>query len=170
MDNFNIYEIPLSSDEVTRSGQKKILSGDTQSLTNLERIRIGRDNVVREIDGYELRPDCAYRCVSVPVYEAYLTAGFVYGYDKNDEYDEGNNKGVNWYLGGASLKYGSVVLECPASKEYFILPKDNGNGMSKDPLVKFIKSSGYKNPVPMSMVRVIKHPSMDLEDENVIKR
>ena len=82
----------------------------------------------------------------------YISSGRI-----DDEYEEyyldntlyNNNKGIDWYLGGVCLRYGEVILECPAYKKYFQVAFDNGNGMSKDPTVKFMKSSGYKNCIPI---------------------
>lgn len=55
-------------------------------------------------------------------------------------------------MGGACLRYGDIIIECPALKEYFTPIEDNGCGYSIDPRVRFLKSSGYKKPVPMSLV------------------
>ena len=160
---YNGNEMPLSQDIELRSIQQKILNN--YELTISEKRRIGRDNPVQEIDGYKLKPDCVYRAVSKELYERYLDLGFIYGDNENDEYEENqNNKGVNWYLGGACPKYGEVILECPAYKEYFIPTKDNGCGMACNPRVRHMKSSGYKKPVPISLIKVIKHPDYKLEE------
>ena len=78
-----------------------------------------------------------------------------------------NNKGVDWYLGGVSLRYGNVIIECPASKEYFCPAYDNGCHLSMNPTVRHMKSSGYINPVPMSMVRLIKHPNISIDIDEI---
>ena len=82
--------------------------------------------------------------------------GYILGGGSGDEYVEANvdgqtlnnNKGVDWYLGGAALRYGNVIIECPADKKYFFPASDNGCHLSFNPTVRFFKSSGYSNPVP----------------------
>ena len=169
MELYNALEMPLSNDSEFRKTQEKILNGE--ELTLQEKIKSGRDHIIKEIDGYHLKPDHVYRAISKELYEKYQEVGYIYGVDKEDEYQEfeqdgklyNNNRGVDWYLGGVSLRYGNVVIECPASKEYFIPAYDNGNHLSFDPTVKHMKSSGYKNPVPMDMVRLIKYPNMEID-------
>lgn len=162
MDNlYNSYEMPLSNNIDTLTAQKKVINGEMLSMK--DKLHIGRDAVVRDLDGYELKPYCVYRAISPEMLKVYEESGFVIGASEDDEYQEyeedgktfNNNRGVDWYLGGVSLKYGSVVIECPADKEYFVPAFDNGNGMASDPLVKHFKSSGFKHPIPMNMVRVI---------------
>ena len=134
----------------------------------------GRDHPVKNIDGYELKSDCVYRAISEELYDKYLELGYIYGHSKDDEYMEyelngkiyNNNGGVDWYLGGVSLRYGSVIIECPAYKEYFVPAFDNGCHLSCDPTVRHMKSSGYKNPVPMDMVKLIKHPHMEITEKH----
>lgn len=92
-----------------------------------------------------------------------LNTGFIYGNSETDEYEEyienghvyNNNKGVDWYLGGIEPSYGEYIIACPAYKEYFIPAYDNGNHLSINPMVRHMKSSCYKNPVPMSLVKLI---------------
>ena len=168
---YNANTMPLSGEEELRKAQEKVLHNE--SLTLREKVLLGRDHPVKEIDGYKLRPDCVYRAVSKKMYERYVESGFIYGIDENDEYQEyeqngqifNNNRGVDWYLGGASLRYGEVIIECPALKEYFIPAYDNGCHLSYDPTVRHMKSSGFKNPVPMNMVRIIKYPKDMIHDE-----
>lgn len=163
---FNVTELPLSNEPELRIIQEKILNGIT--LTIPEARKAGRDHPVRNIDGYELKPYCAYRAINEETYNKYCELGFVSDNDPNDEYIEGkNNSGVDWFLGGASKKYGSVIIECPAYMEYFVLARDYGCHQSFDPMIRHIKSSGYKNPVPMDLVRVIKHPNIEINVEEL---
>lgn len=163
-ENYDANLMPLSNDPELRLIQEKVINGISLNLK--EKILLGRDYPVRQIDGYELKSDCVYRAISEELYQKYIEAGFIYGIDKDDEYLEytengqhfNNNKGVDWYLGGVSLRYGNVIIECPASRKYFIPAYDNGCHLSANPKVRHMKSSGYKNPVPMNMVRLIKHP------------
>lgn len=158
MELYNARDIDLSNNPKRRELQERILR--KENITLFEKSYVGRDNVIKEIDGYILKPDHCYRCVNEELYQKYQELGFIFGNSKDDEYAEyildgrlcNNNKGVDWYLGGASPRYGNIILECPADKEYFTLASDNGNGMSLDPNVKFIKSSGYKKPIPLSMI------------------
>ena len=167
--------MPLSSDSERRKAQEKILNGLSNTLTAREKMLLGRDYLVKEINGYVLKRDHVYRAVNEQEYERYVKLGYIYGYSEDDEYEEreidgeiyNNNKGINWYLGGVCLKYGEVILECPAYKEYFIPAADNGNTMTSDPTTRFMKSSGYQNPVPMELVRVIKHPTLNIDELNI---
>ena len=171
MDRYNALEMPLSSDEELKIAQEKILNNVELSLR--EKMLSGRDHPVKNIDGYELKSDCVYRAISEELYDKYLELGYIYGHSKDDEYMEyelngkiyNNNGGVDWYLGGVSLRYGSVIIECPAYKEYFVPAFDNGCHLSCDPTVRHMKSSGYKNPVPMDMVKLIKHPHMEITEK-----
>lgn len=154
---YDARELPLSSDPKIRIAQEKVLRGEKLSLA--ENIAVGRDHPIKEIDDYALKSNFAYRAMSEAELENCRKTGFVESMSKTeDEFEEGNNRGVDWYLGGVDPKYGDVVIEAPASKKFFQLTQDNGNGMSYDPTIKHIKSSGHKNPVPMSMVKVIRGP------------
>ena len=165
-ENYDSSVMPLSNEPEWRLVQEKILNNIPLSLK--EKILLGRDHPVKNIDGYELKSNCVYRAISEELYNRYLELGFIYGTSEADEYveytekvkDFNNNRGVDWYLGGVSLRYGNVIIECPASKEYFVPARDNGCHLSADPSVRHMKSSGYKNPVPMNMVRLIKHPNI----------
>ncbi len=173
---YDARTMPLSEDSLMRTIQEKILSGvSVDELSFSEKMKLGRDTVVREIDGYQLKPDCVYRVITKELYDLYVKEGYVMGLDEADEYDpnQPGNRGVDWYLGGACLKYGKgskvgkVVIECPATTEYFVPTHDNGSGMAKDPMVRHMKSSGYAHPVPMSMIKVIMHPDSSMMNNDI---
>lgn len=176
MNEFDLYDsltMPLSNDQELRIALEKVLYNIP--LTPRDKILLGRDHPIKEIDGYVLKTNCVYRAVSVNTYNRYLETGYIYGVNEDDEYEEilidgklfNNNKGVDWFLGGVCLKYGEVIIECPALKEYFVPAYDNGTHLSFDPLVRHMKSSGYKNAVPMSLVRLIRHPNINVNLEEV---
>ena len=158
MELYNTQTMPLSSNPKLNAVQKKILSGEKLSM--MERVAAGRDQTIKKIANYSLKPDHCYRAVSEKMFQLYQEKGFIVGTGIDDEYQEyvedgktfNNNKGVDWYLGGVALKYGDIILECPADKEYFVPADDNGNKLSYDPSVKFFKSSGAKKPIPMTMI------------------
>lgn len=158
MELYNSENMPLSNDKRLRSVQEKIIRGE--ELTVMDKVLAGRDHPVKEINGYELKKDHAYRVVTENLFRLYIEKGIIFGTGTDDEYLEyeqdgkiyNNNKGVDWYLGGADLKYGDIVIECPAYKNYFVPAYDNGSSMSFDPVVKHLKSSGFKNPIPISMI------------------
>lgn len=158
MELYNANDMSLSNDPQRRAIQEKYLRGE--ALGVMEKAKLGRDNPVKEIDGYELKPDHCYRAVKQHIYDLYMQQGYINGVGPDDEYMEyeedgrvrNNNRGVDWYLGGAGLKYGDVIIECPADKEYFVPAFDNGCGMAVNPNVRFFKSSGHKKPIPTSMI------------------
>lgn len=168
MDLYNVSEMPLSNDKELRVAQEKIINNI--KLDFREKLLLGRDHPIKNIDGYELKSNCVYRAISEELYDKYLELGYIYGNSKDDEYIEyeedgkiyNNNMGVDWYLGGVSLRYGSVIIECPAYKEYFVPAYDNGCHLSFDPTVRHMKSSGYRNPVPFDIIKLIKHPNIEL--------
>ncbi len=137
----------------------------------------GRDRIVKEINGYELKPDHVYRAMSVEEYDAIVKSGYVIGkgtvtdeyveYEDSDGKIRTNNMGVDWYLGGVSAKYGEVIVECPATPQYFI-PTSFQN-MANDAHVKHMKSSGFVNPVPTSMIKLIQHPTIDVQLEGNVE-
>lgn len=158
MELYNVQTMPLSNEPKLRAVQEKILRGEMLSV--MEKVVAGRDHTIRDLTGYKLKPDHCYRAVSERTYQRYLDAGFVLGERANDEYREyvedgktfNNNSGVDWFLGGVALKYGEIILECPADKEYFVPAFDNGTHLSFDPNVRHFKSSGTKKPIPMTMI------------------
>lgn len=150
MELLDSKKLPLSGDYNLKIAQNKFLNGETLSLS--EKMIIGRDKTIKEIANYHFKSNCVYRAVNKETLITYLTNNKIFS-GIGDEYQEMvNNKGIDWYLGGACLKYGDWIIECPASKEYFTLARDIGCGMAIDPLVRFVKSSGYVNPVPSSLI------------------
>ena len=184
MELYNSNTMPLSNDPIFREIQEKVIKGEP--LTIVEKVKNGRDHPVKELYGYQLKPDHCYRAVSAELFEIYKKQGFIYGYGSDDEYQEyvengkvfNNNKGVDWYLGGVSLKYGNydkIVIECPADKAYFTPAFDNGCRLSADPTVRHLKSSGMKNPIPITMltnvfdIRKIQEQQAELNKEDKLK-
>lgn len=177
MELYNANEMPLSNDEQLRNAQIKVLNGQELSLS--EKIKLGRDHPVKEYAGYKFKPDYVYRAISEDLLEIYKQTGKIIGIDSDDEYMEweengksyNNNRGVDWYLGGACLRYGEIIIECPADKNYFKPAWDNGNGLSADPTIKFMKSSGFKNPVPTTMItkafRIVKEKDKKSTPEQI---
>ena len=141
---------------------EKQLSG--QQLTMSEKMDFGRDGILYEWNGYKLKPDCCYRKINRETLEQYRKSGFV---DNNIDLssltrkDGGKIKGridtVDWFLGATTPRYGDILIETPASEEYFIpveRPGDNGNLLA-DTEALHMHSSGIVNPIPMSEVKVI---------------
>ncbi len=132
MELYNAQTMPLSNDLKLKAVQEKILRGEP--LTVMEKVIAGRDQTFKELAGYKLKPDHCYRAVSEKMFKLYQEKGFIVGNGTDDEYQEyvedgktyNNNRGVDWYLGGVALKYGDIILECPADKEYFVPADDNG--------------------------------------------
>jgi len=146
--------MPPADDEQLRVLREKQIAGEP--LTMAESMRAGRDTTVTELEGYELKPDHVYRAIGKEALDAYLETGSVESPgDELDEYEQGNNKGIDWYLGAVALRYGSVVIEAPADPEYFQPALHNGHALAKDPRVRHMKSSGRKNPVPLDQVKVV---------------
>ena len=154
-------KMPLSSDFAKRTAQLKQLNGEELTMSDI--MKLGRDTTVKVLGNYELKPDRAYRAMSVNEYLLHEKSGYIDGPPGDVEYEEtvvdgktfNNNAGVDWYLGGASLRYGKVVIETPASKQFFVPAADGGNGMSLDPTVKHFKSSPHDNPVPLSATKIV---------------
>lgn len=166
---YNVNNMPLSSDPEILDAQEKILRDE--ELTFREKLLIRNDYITTTIGNYKLKPDHVYRAINKKTLEIYIKTGFVCGHNENDEYlEEEGNRGVDWYLGGASFRYGNIILECPADKKYFVPATDNGNVTSKNPLVRHMKSSGFKNPVPMSMVRIIEDLSLAIEEKSNLNK
>jgi hypothetical protein len=153
---YHVDHMPMTDDPAVASIREKQLSGTP--LTIGENLQAGRDSTVDVVDGYELKPDHAYRTVGEGALAAYKAAGAVVGFGEGDEYEPGNNKGVDWYLGGAALRYGGVVLEVPADPSFFEPASNWGHHLAKDPRVRHMKSSGHTNPVPLDSVRVLNRP------------
>ena len=156
---WNSETMPLSEDPVLHELQQRKLNGEKLSV--MENVKLAlRDNTVRELFGYQLQPTHAYRAVSAETLEIYKQQGYIIGRDNDQEYMEfeengvkrNNNAGVDWYLGGVSLKYGDFIIECEADKDYFVPASDNGTHMSQDLNVRHMKSSPHANPVPYSKI------------------
>lgn len=161
---YDATQMPLSNDPRLRQVQEKIINGE--ELTTGDKLLAGRDHPVKTLYGYDFKPNYAYRAISNEAYEAYKKAGYVVGFGDNDEFIAGqNNLGVDWYLGGVDPKYGKgeVILECPADKRYFTPTLDNGSGMALDPSIRHMKSSGSKNPIPMTMIKIVNKPILEQE-------
>ena len=178
MEVYDAKLMPLSSNEDLRKVQEKIINGE--GLSFKEKIIAGRDHIIKEINGYKLKSDHVYRAVSIQLLNIYMNQGYILGHGDDDEYlifkDRGefqhNNKGVDWYLGGACLRYGDYIIECPCDKNYFFPAIDNGNSLSYDPTVKFFKSSGSKNPVPVSLITNVfdvRELKKNLLEESIMK-
>ena len=164
---YNANDMPLSSDPKIRSVQNKIANGD--SLSMFEKTFL-RDKTYKNIGNYECKPDYCYRAISKETYELYKEKGYILGQSK--EYQEladgtNNNAGVDWYLGGYAKKYGSIIIECPADKDYFVPASDGGNRMSTDITVKHMKSSPKQNPIPFSKITRVFDLSKIKEDTDI---
>lgn len=79
MELLNVYELPLSNDEEIKTAQIKILN--KEELTTREKVILGRDHTVKEVLGYKLKPDHAYRVVSKDTLDLYLESGYVFSYE-----------------------------------------------------------------------------------------
>ena len=153
MELYNAQNLPLSDDPEKRKIQEKMLRGE--KLTAFESVKISlRDHVIRKIGDYECKPDHCYRAISEEDLRIYKEQGFVGDKNKGDYIKGENNKGIDWYLGGAcpGRRYGEIVIECPAYKDYFQVAGDNGLNMANDLNVRHIKSSSYSNPITMDMI------------------
>lgn len=176
MELYDAKTMPLASDPKKRAIQEKVKNGE--QLTMMEKLSAGRDHVIKSFDDYQFKSDHVYRAISEAALLDYKQQGFIRGFGDDDEYKEyeengqlyNNNAGVDWYLGGACLRYGEIIIECPADKEYFQPAFDNGNHLCADPDVKHFKSSGSKNPVPFSMVSKVIDTRKLTEEKSFTKR
>jgi len=151
---YHADHMPPAEDPVLRTLREKQLAGEP--LTMAESMRAGRDVTVDKIGDYELRPDHVYRTVGEAGLKAYMETGMIVSPgEDDDEFEVGNNHGIDWYLGAVALKYGTVILEAPADPAYFQPALHQGHALAKDPRVRHMKSSGRRNPVPFDNVRVI---------------
>ena len=73
MELYNSRDMPLSTDQRLRAIQEKILHGE--ALTFSDKILVGRDHPVKQINGYQLKPDHAYRVISEKMFEIYKEKG-----------------------------------------------------------------------------------------------
>ena len=51
-----------------------------------------------------------------------------------------------------------------------MLTHDNGNGLSGDPFIRHIKSSGYKNPIPSDLCQCFKLEKLQGDDGQITTR
>lgn len=150
---YHTEHMPMPENPATRAVIERQLAGEP--LTMMEKINAGRDATFTELDGIQAKPDHVYRGVDEQALSAYDTANAIVGQGEHDEFVEKlNNKGVDWYLGGIATKYGDVIIEAPASPDLFVPALDQGVNMSKDPMVRHMKSSGTENPVPLEHVMI----------------
>jgi hypothetical protein len=160
-DLYNSLTMPGTTDKQLLNIQEKLANGC--ELTLQEKIKLpGHDHPVKKIGDYECKSYCCYRTVSKEVYEFYKETGFIEDLRVNAHDDivkkdsDGiiytTNGGINWYLGGVGLRYGGIVIECPALKKYFTPAIDNGTHLVSDPTIRHMKSSPKNNPIPMSIV------------------
>ena len=66
-------------------------------------------------------------------------------------------------------KYGFIIIECPAYKNYFIPASDGGYGMTDDIYVRHMKSSPQRNPIPISMITNIFDYRAILQEQNAVE-
>ena len=153
---YHVDHMPVGPEPERRVVREKQLAG--QSLTIAEGMLAGRDTVVTELEGVTLKPDHVYRAIGSELLKVYQEADAVVGMGEGSEYAEGNNGGVDWYLGGVALRYGEVVLEAPASPDLFKPANNWGHNLAKNPKVRHMKSSGATKPVPMERVNILLTP------------
>jgi hypothetical protein len=157
---YHAEHMPLPEDPTLRVVREKQLAGEP--LTIGETLQAGRDVTIPEIpepvgdriENFPLKPDHVYRAVDRDTLQAYQDADAAVGFGEDDEYEPGNNHGVDWYLGGVALKYGDIVIEAPADPQYFKPANQQGSTLAIDPNVRHMKSSGHTNPVPMELIKV----------------
>jgi hypothetical protein len=157
---FHSELMPPPEDPALRAVREKQLAGEPLSIG--ETIQAGRDATIQEIpepvgdriENFAAKPDHVYRAVDRATLQTYQEAGAAVGFGEDDEYEPGNNRGVDWYLGGVALKYGDIVIEAPADPQYFEPADQQGSTLAIDPNVRHMKSSGHDNPVPMELVKV----------------
>lgn len=159
MELYNVQNMPLSSDPERRAVQEKMLRGEPLTLKEQIFFGGGHDRPLKKIGDYECKPDHCYRAISRETFEIYRTKGYIEGFSdylgdiiEPDGSTKHASGGVDWYLGGAAKRYGDIIIECPADKNYFQLNYNEGFGLSNDVSVRHMKSSGISNPVPFSMI------------------
>lgn len=159
MELYNSQTMPLSSNPERRIVQEKILRGEQLTLREKLLFAGGHDKPLKKLGDYECKPDHCYRGVSRETFELYKQKGYIIGFSEYlgeviepDGSKRIDNGGIDWYLGGAAKRYGDIIIECPADKEYFQPNYDNGFGLSNDITVRHMKSSGIQKPIPFSMI------------------
>ena len=156
--NFDVRFMPRSGDAEQNQIHNKIRNDTT--LTVMEGIRSGRDKVTRQLGEVELLPDRVYRGTDAEEVRNLLIEGKLMSRSLDDEYEEAeegsnNNKGIDWYLGGASQRYGEVFLEAPARPDYVGPKRDNGTRLASGGYVRHFHSSGRNHPIPEQEVTII---------------
>lgn len=150
---YHTDHMPPPENPALRAIREKQLAGEQLSIG--EAMNAGRDTTMGQFGEYTTKPDHAYRTVDEAGLAAYEAAGAITGQGEMDEFKEGeNNSGVDWYLGGVATKYGNIILEMPATPDYFVPAHDFGSKLAKDPKVRHMKSSGTLNPIPLAHVTV----------------
>jgi len=151
MGRFNYNNYTLSDDERVRTVQEKFINGE--SLSVIERFKLGRDNTEVNFLGYECKPDCAYRAVGEDGFKAYMEDGNVFN-PGEDFTPENGNAGVDWFLGAVGSAYakkGGYIIECPAEDKYFV---STNRYQAMDPRAQHLKS-GSENPIPLKYCRIM---------------
>lgn len=139
--------------KITASGiREKILKGEPLSMA--DKIKAGRDTIYAGDlgNGIQTKPDHAYRAISAGALDHYIETGGVEIEKEGDVYKPGeNNKGVDWYLGGFSPRYGDIVIETPATKGKFAVVESDSL-LGKNPNVLHVKSEGGKNAIDIENI------------------
>ncbi|MBQ7466749.1 MAG: hypothetical protein IJS74_01615 [Clostridia bacterium] len=166
MARFNYNDpVKLPDDPKKRSAVEHYLNGENLSFA--DKLALGDRETSIKYNGYQCKPDCAYRGVDKKAYDAYLNAGCVF--DNGPDFEPGSNAGIDWFLGAVGERYankGGYVIECPADKRYF---DDSGYLTSKDPRARHLKS-GNKNPVKLENCRIMTVENMKNGNyENIIE-
>ena len=160
MELYDTKTMPPSNNPNYRKAQERYVKGEI--FVNL----YGDDEskIKKELGTYQCKSNYCYRAISLETYEIYKNLGFICDnrttakeyieFVGEDGHIYNNNAGIDWYLGGAApgIKYGMIVIECPADKNYFQPAFDNGCDMTLDPTVRHMKSSPKANPIPFSMI------------------
>jgi hypothetical protein len=155
---YHTDHMPQPEDPSLRAVREKQLAGESLSIA--ESMQAGRDTTYSQFGEHPVKPDHVYRTIDQAGLQAYTEAGAVRGQGEMDEFKEGeNNHGVDWYLGGVATRYGDIVLEMPATPDYFEPAHDHGAALAKDPKVRHMKSSGTNNPVPLEHVTIYQKDS-----------
>lgn len=163
---YNANEMPLSNIPERRNAQEKLLNGE--KLTLSEKLKLsGHDKPKKKLGDYECKPDYCYRAIDEEIYNLYKQTGYIKDERRTDYIEGVNNQGIDWYLGGAAPgnRYGAIVIEVPADRNYFVPAGDNGCDLTMEPNVRHMKSSPVNNAIPFSMITNVFDYRKILEDE-----